>query len=101
MTIATNISARYHDDGLTWRDQDEIHLGDALIAAGATRLRTTERGSDVWVLPDGSAIATTESAWDVVVHYDDLPAQHDDDCDGEAWCSASCAPGCGWIFRLR
>jgi hypothetical protein len=84
-TTAQQIAHRYDDDGQRWTDSDGIDLHDALEAAGG---RTSQRDefAQRWRFPDGSAIITTDGAWDLGIPGTDTDDRRDCVCwseDGE------------------
>ena len=83
-TLAGVISARYHDDGRRWRDDDHVHIEDALLAAGARKDRSDDLDATRWTLSDGSVIVTSWDGWDLGYPGTDCwcwqGAGHEDGC---------------------
>jgi hypothetical protein len=68
MTIAERVAARFHDDGMVWKDDSGHRLEDVLRAEGGSAEYRDGRGiaggAERWTLPDGSIITIAGDAWD-------------------------------------
>jgi hypothetical protein len=66
-TSAQEISARFGDDGQRWTDADGVELEGVLDADAHTFGERNAAVPQRWQFADGSAIITTDAAWDLGV----------------------------------